>query len=180
MDADGVAREASCAADYAGEEHAGVVAEADAPALDLQSYSISDLASAFDITPRAIRFYETKGLLAPLRRGQTRIYGRRDWARLSLIVRGKRVGFSLDEIKELLDLYDLCDGGETQMRRAVEKYDERIAALEAQRVDLEEALTQLHKSRALMVEKLQALAAGRAPALTGFAMPAAAGDSEDG
>ncbi len=141
---------------------------------DLRSddtFSISQLAAAFDVTTRAIRFYESKGLIAPLRRGRNRIYSRRDRARLTLILRGKRVGFSLDEIKDMLDLYDLRDGQETQLRHALTKCDERIAALEAQRKDIDDAIDALRTSKAAMLELLETKAAQPVqPCVTSFAI----------
>lgn len=103
----------------------------------LISYSITQLAEEFDLTTRAIRFYEDKGLLKPERQGQTRVYYPRDRARLTLIVRGKNVGLALSEIKEILSLYDLSDGCETQNRVAIDKFRRRIDSLEKQRVEIE-------------------------------------------
>ena len=111
----------------------------DAPEL----YSITALAEEFAVTPRAIRFYEDKGLLTPQRVGLNRIYGRRDRARLALILRGKRLGFSLSDIREMLDLYDLGDGQIEQMRLTLRKSRERLATLERQRRDLDEAIGEL-------------------------------------
>ena len=108
-----------------------------------QTFSIADLADEFEITPRTIRFYEDKGLLSPERQGLQRIYGRRDRARLRLILRGKRLGFTLAEIGEMLDLYDLGDGQSEQMRHALRKGHERLASLERQRRDLDEAIGEL-------------------------------------
>jgi DNA-binding transcriptional MerR regulator len=114
----------------------------------MRTYSISDLAEEFGITPRAIRFYEDEALIKPSRQGQTRIYAPRDRARLALILRGKRVGFSLTEIKEMLDLYDMNDGQATQLSYSIKKFDERINALERQRADIEHALGELRQGRA--------------------------------
>ncbi len=111
----------------------------DAPKL----YSITALAEEFAVTPRAIRFYEDKGLLTPQRVGLNRISGRRDRARLGLILRGKRLGFSLSDIREMLDLYNLGDGQIEQMRLTLRKSRERLAALERQRRDLDEAIGEL-------------------------------------
>ncbi len=113
--------------------------------MPLRTYTIRDLAHEFDITTRAIRFYEDKGLLSPTRKGQTRIYAPRDHARLSLILRGKRVGFSLDEIREMLDLYGLKDGQEAQLRVSRQKFTERIAILEQQKMDIAQAIKELHE-----------------------------------
>ncbi len=100
------------------------------------TFSITQLAEEFDLTTRAIRFYEDKGLLSPERQGQTRIYHPRDRARLILIVRGRNVGLALSEIREILDLYDMEDGCETQYRVAADKFRKRIASLEAQRSEI--------------------------------------------
>ena len=111
-----------------------------------RTWSISQLCREFDVTPRALRFYEQKGLLNPKRRGWTRIYDYRDRARLILILRGKRVGFKLSEIKEMLDLYNLRDGQEKQLRLASVKLRERLEALKRQRVELEEAIKELQRT----------------------------------
>ena len=100
----------------------------------------------FDVTPRTLRFYEQKGLLSPARKGWTRIYNYRDRGRLKLILRGKRVGFSLDEIKEMLDLYNLRDGQKTQLQVAADKMSKRLVALEEQRVELDEAISDLQNT----------------------------------
>lgn len=108
-----------------------------------ETFSIAELAEAFGATPRAIRFYEDKGLLAPARAGTTRIYSRRDRARLKLILRGRRLGFSLDDIGEMLDLYDLEDGKAEQLRAIQRKATVRLEELKAQRRDLDEAIGEL-------------------------------------
>lgn len=100
------------------------------------TFSITQLADEFNVTTRAIRFYEDKDLLHPSRQGQTRVYRPRDRARLALIVRGKAVGFSLGEIKELIDLYDTY-GDERQYLIAQEKFREQIANLEQQKQDID-------------------------------------------
>jgi len=110
---------------------------------DEQTYSIADLASEFGVTPRAIRFYEDRGLIAPKRAGQSRIYSPSDRARLSWILRGKRTGFSLSEIGELLDLYLLGDGRLTQAKVTLDKCRERISNLETQRQDIDETIAEL-------------------------------------
>ena len=114
----------------------------------MQTFTISQLAEEFGITPRAIRFYEDEELIKPTRQGQARIYSPRDRVRLALILRGKRVGFSLVEIKEMLDLYDINDGQATQLTYAIKKFNERISSLERQRADIEQALTELRQGRA--------------------------------
>lgn len=111
-----------------------------------RTYSITELCKEFDVTPRTLRFYEQKGLLSPARRGWTRLFSYRDRARLKLILRGKRVGFSLEEIKEMLDLYNLRDGQLTQLRVASTKMRERLSALQTQRVELDHAIEDLERT----------------------------------
>jgi DNA-binding transcriptional MerR regulator len=110
------------------------------------TYSITQLCREYGVTPRTLRFYEQKGLLAPNRRGWTRLFTYRDRARLQLILRGKKVGFSLEEIKEMLDLYNLKDGQLTQLRVSATKMRERLEALRKQRVEIEEAITDLDRT----------------------------------
>ncbi len=111
-----------------------------------ETYTITQLCREFNVTPRALRFYEQKGLLHPSRRGWTRIFSYRDRARLKLILRGKKVGFTLAEIKEMLDLYNLKDGQLTQLKHASKKMAERLVALRQQRVELEEAIADLERT----------------------------------
>jgi DNA-binding transcriptional MerR regulator len=111
-----------------------------------RTYSITELCREFAVTPRTLRFYEQKGLLAPARRGWTRLFSYRDRARLRLILRGKRVGFALEEIKEMLDLYNLRDGQATQLQVASVKMRERLEVLRRQRVELEEAIVDLERT----------------------------------
>lgn len=115
------------------------------PPPDAQTFSIGALAREFDITLRSIRFYEDQGLLHPTRVGTTRIFSRRDRARLALICRGKRLGFSLKTIKTFLDLYDSDGRQESQMRFLLDKARERVKVLERQRQDLEQTLTELQE-----------------------------------
>jgi DNA-binding transcriptional MerR regulator len=110
------------------------------------TFSITQLAEEFGLTTRAVRFYEDKGLLSPERQGQTRIYHPRDRARLILIVRGKNVGLALSEIKEILSLYDLQDGCETQNKVAIDKFRRRIASLERQRKEIDLQIATLQES----------------------------------
>ena len=107
-----------------------------------QLYTVNQLAEELGITPRALRFYEDKGLLAPKRVGNNRVYTKRDRARLMLILRGKRLGFSLAEIREYLDLYTV-GGGVEQLRVLHDGVKERRATLEQQRLDLEATLAEL-------------------------------------
>jgi len=109
------------------------------------SYSITDLAREFDVTTRTIRFYEDQELIEPERQGQTRIYSQRDRVRLRLIMRGKRLGFSLKEIRDLLDLYDGDRSEITQLTILVSKINERRDALRTQREDIDATLDELDK-----------------------------------
>jgi len=108
-----------------------------------RSFTIRQLCLEFKCTPRALRFYEDKGLLAPSRQGLNRVYSYQDRARLVLILRGKRVGLSLAEIREILQLYDKGDGGAKQNAKALTRFKERIVALEAKRKDVDEAIAEL-------------------------------------
>lgn len=112
---------------------------------DAESFTITDLALAFNVTPRAIRFYEDQGLISPQRQGQNRIYSRRDRARLAWILRGKRVGFSLAEVREMLDLYDAGDGRTKQRLLTIERCRERIDALAEQRADIDDMIDELQR-----------------------------------
>jgi DNA-binding transcriptional MerR regulator len=114
-----------------------------APRADRESFSISDLCAEFAVTPRALRFYEEERLIAPERRGTQRIYSHRDRARLAWILRGKRVGFSLGEIREMIDLYDVGEGRTVQRRVTIARCHERIALLERQKQDIDAALGEL-------------------------------------
>lgn len=113
-------------------------------------YSISDLCDEFEVTPRTLRFYEQKGLLTPARRGWTRLFSYRDRARLQLILRGKRIGLSLEEIKDLLDLYHVRNGHVRQLRVASQKLSERLDDLKQQRTDLDQTITDLERTCAIV------------------------------
>ena len=117
-------------------------------------YTVSELAEDLGVTPRAIRFYEDKGLIAPRRAGNNRIYTGRDRGRLILILRGKRLGFTLREIGEWLDLYDADPDHIEQARLLGEKIEKRIAVLELQRKDLEETIEELREIRTQVREYL--------------------------
>ncbi|WP_281300529.1 MerR family DNA-binding transcriptional regulator [Iodidimonas sp. MBR-14] len=107
------------------------------------TYSIATLSREFDITPRALRFYEDQGLISPRREGQTRIYSSTDRARIAWILRGKRVGFSLAEIAEMLDLYSLGDDRSAQRRVTLDKCRTRLSDLRAQRADIDQMINEL-------------------------------------
>ncbi len=108
-----------------------------------QTWSISQMCRDFDVTPRTLRFYEQKDMLSPARKGWTRIFNYRDRARVKLILRGKRAGFALDEIKEMLDLYNLRDGNRQQLELASIKMRERLVVLKEQQIEVEEAIADL-------------------------------------
>ncbi|WP_152464022.1 MerR family DNA-binding transcriptional regulator [Sulfitobacter sp. THAF37] len=105
--------------------------------------TIRQMCDTFDVTPRTLRFYEAKELLFPIRQGQKRLFTKRDRARLKLILRGKRFGFSLEEIRQLLDLYHMGDQQQTQIARTYDIARARLADMEAQRDELNEAIDDL-------------------------------------
>lgn len=111
----------------------------------VRTYTIRQLCLEFKCTPRALRFYEDKGLLNPARDGMNRVYSYRDRARLQLILRGKRVGLSLAEIGEILDLYEADENGAQQAAKSLRKFKERIVALEQQKQDIDQAIAQLQQ-----------------------------------
>lgn len=106
-------------------------------------YTIRELADRFDVTARTLRFYEQKGLLEPRRRGATRVYSAADAARLDLILRGRRVGFSLEEIKEMQEIEHLGQGSRFRLEAALQRFKIRMATLERQRADIDHALAEL-------------------------------------
>ncbi|TDH58643.1 MerR family DNA-binding transcriptional regulator [Dankookia rubra] len=125
-------------------------------------FTVNQLAEEFGVTPRAIRFYEVKGLIAPRRAGTTRVFDRRDRARLLLVLRGKRLGFSLAEIREFLDLYDADHTQHSQINLLLARVRQRIAELEQQRRDLDQTLGELR----LVESEAAAAMAGRPAAET--------------
>jgi DNA-binding transcriptional MerR regulator len=118
-------------------------------------YSVTELAKDLGITPRTIRFYEAQGLISPQRAGTTRVYTYRDRARMELILRGKRLGFSLKDIKEFLDLYVVDTTQVEQIQLLVQKVQGRIAQLEDQRQAVETSLAELRDIERLSVETLR-------------------------
>ncbi|MBW8813449.1 MAG: MerR family DNA-binding transcriptional regulator [Caulobacterales bacterium] len=119
-----------------------------------RTYTIRQLCLEFKCTPRALRFYEDKGLLNPARDGMNRVYSYKDRGRLVLILRGKRVGLSLAEIGEILDLYDADESGAQQAARSLRKFRERIVALEQQKRDIDEAIRELQRGIEAMEKRL--------------------------
>ena len=126
-----------------------------------QEYSIGVLAREFGVTTRTIRYYEDEALLAPARRGQTRVYGSRERVRLRLILRGKRLGFSIAEIREILDMYETEPGEAGQLRHLVTRIAERRAVLESQRADIDQTLADMAEIEARCDQALAALGPGK-------------------
>ncbi len=121
------------------------------------TYTITDLARELDITTRTIRFYEDKGLLQPARDGLKRIYSRADRTRLKLVLRGKRLGWPLDEIRKMIELYDLPGGEERQLKMMIERIDTSRQTLLQQRDDIELALREFDEIQTRCERQLQAL-----------------------
>lgn len=107
--------------------------------------TIRQMCEEFDVTPRTLRFYEAKELISPLREGQKRLYGKRSQARLKLILQGKRFGFSLEEIRQLLDLYYIGDQQRTQMTKTYDLAVDRLAAMKQQREELDTTIAEFEK-----------------------------------
>lgn len=122
-----------------------------------ETMNIREMCVAYDVTPRTLRFYEAKELLFPIREGQKRLFTKRDRARLKLILRGKRFGFSLEEIRQLLDLYHMQGGEMTQLKKSYELAIKHLADMEAQKAELEEAIGELKQQIIWGEEKLSKL-----------------------
>jgi len=120
--------------------------------------TIREMCAAFDVSPRTLRFYETKELLSPIRLGTRRLFTKQDRARLRLILRGKRFGFLLEEIRQLLDMYDRDGSNEAQLLRTYDIAKDRLAQMEAQRAELDVAIADL---KTQLAEGEKALAAFR-------------------
>jgi len=119
--------------------------------------TIRDMCAAFDVTPRTLRFYEAKELLFPIREGTRRLFTKRDRARLKLILRGKRFGISLEDIRQLLDLYSHEGGEEEQLRRSYAIAQDRLAQMEAERDEMDTAIAELKAQMAWGQEALSTL-----------------------
>lgn len=111
--------------------------------MTVQVMTIREMCDEFDVTPRTLRFYEAKELLFPIREGQKRLFTKRDRARLKLILRGKRFNFCLEDIRQLLDLYEIGDQQQTQLIQTYELGVERLSAMESQRQELGSAISEL-------------------------------------
>lgn len=125
--------------------------------MGVSTWTISQLAEEYDVTLRTLRHYEELGLLAPERRGTTRIYHQRDRIRVALILRGKRLGFSLDEIRTIVNMYDEQPGEQGQLHYLIEQCDVRRAQLEQQRRDIDETIEELELVKARCREDLAKL-----------------------
>lgn len=118
---------------------------------------IREMCDTFDVTPRTLRFYEAKELLFPIRQGQKRLFTKRDRARLKLILRGKRFGFSLEEIRQLLDLYHMEGGQAEQLSQVYAMAEKHLAEMEAQKAELDEAITELKDQMAWGANRINEL-----------------------
>ena len=125
--------------------------------MEPETMTIREMCDAFDVTPRTLRFYESKELLFPIREGQKRLFTRRDRARLKLILRGKRFGFSLEEIRQLLELYYVGDQQETQLTRTLEVARERLDDLERRRAELDDAIDEMKSQMGMVQDMLSEL-----------------------
>ena len=121
------------------------------------TYSISELAHEFDVTPRTIRYYEDEGLLTPQREGQTRIYSHKDKIRLKLTLRGKRLGFSLAELRELFDMYDTAKSSKNQLNSMIRLIESKRSALRQQLEDIQMVMAELEAAEQRCVNSLNNL-----------------------
>jgi DNA-binding transcriptional MerR regulator len=137
-----------------------MMAESGATGGPEREFSIRDLTKEFGVTARTLRFYEEKGLLQPRRQGLERIYSRRDRARLTYVLMGRNVGFSLDDVREMLDLYDVGDDQVTQLTVAQDKFRAQIARLEQQRRDIDRAITELKRASHTVTKMLSSRTRG--------------------
>ncbi len=126
-----------------------------------KNMTIREMCDAYDVTPRTLRFYEAKELIFPIRDGQKRLFTKRDRARLKLILRGKRFGFSLEEIRQLLDLYHMDDSQQTQLEQTFVLAQRHLADMESQRAELDEAIAELRSQMEWGKKRLAEL--GKAP-----------------
>ena len=122
-----------------------------------EHYSISELSAEFDITPRTIRFYEEKGLLRPAREGQKRLFSPADRVRLDLILRGKRCGLTLDESRDIIDMYEPGQNNAEQLHSLLGKIAERRATLQAQLADIRQMMKELDAVQARCEQALEAI-----------------------
>ncbi|MEM7723424.1 MAG: MerR family DNA-binding transcriptional regulator [Pseudomonadota bacterium] len=129
--------------------------------MSAETLTIREMCDLFDVTPRTLRFYESKELLFPIREGQKRLFTRRDRARLKLILRGKRFGFSLEEIRQLLDLYYVGDQQATQLSRTLDIAAQRLNDMERQRAELDVAIDDLKSQMTLVQDMLASVGTAR-------------------
>jgi len=125
---------------------------------------IGEMARTYGVTLRALRFYEDKGLISPKRDGSTRLYSRKDMARLKLILLGRKIGFSLRDVKQMMDLYDPSGSNTKQLRLALEKSEKQMTRLQKQRAVIDEAVAELSDMMTIVREKLESRAPVQASA----------------
>lgn len=135
-------------------DNSKVASESDASQEDEKLYRIGQMAKQFGVTLRALRFYEDKGLIAPKRVGSTRLYSHRDRARLKLILLGRKIGFSLRDVKQMMDLYDPRGSNIRQMKVTLEKSERQLERLTAQRASLDSAIDELSNAMDVLRERL--------------------------